>query len=218
MYAFEFVQPATVEEAVEGARRRGGAGARRRPDADPDAEAAPRQPGTLVSLTGIAAIKGVAMKAGAARHRRRHHPRAGRPRGGGALSRARGPRRPHRRPGGQEPRHHRRQPRQQRPFRRLSRRRARLRRDHRDQRPRDRGGRLLPGHVHHRARPRRDHHRGALPDPREGELPEVPPAGLALRARRGLRGQVPGRRPRGGHRRLRGRRLPLAGGRGGAFR
>ena len=65
MYAFELRQAHDGRGGGEGARRRGGAGARRRADADPDPEAAPGQPGTLVSLTGIAALKGVAMKAGA---------------------------------------------------------------------------------------------------------------------------------------------------------
>ena len=45
MYAFEFVRPADRRGGGRSARRRGGAGARRRPDADPDAQAAPRQPG-----------------------------------------------------------------------------------------------------------------------------------------------------------------------------
>ena len=45
---------------------------------------------------------------------------------------------------------------------------------------------------------RRDHHRGALPDPRARQLPEVRPARLALRAGRRVRGEVRRGRPRGG--------------------
>ena len=64
---------------------------------------------------------------------------------------------------------------------------AGLRRHHRDQPPRDRRRRLLPGHVHHRARAGGDRHRGPLPDPGAGALREVHPARLALPAGRRLR-------------------------------
>ena len=55
-----------------------------------------------------------------------------------------------------------------------------------------------------------------FPIPETGALREVHPARLALPARRGLRREVHRRRPRRGHRRLGERRLPLDRGRGGA--
>ena len=64
MYAFEFVKPATVEEALaalaaEEAQALGGG-----QTLIPTLKQRLAQPGTLVSLTGIAALKGVAMKGG----------------------------------------------------------------------------------------------------------------------------------------------------------
>ena len=64
MYAFEFVRPATIEEALkalaaEEAQALGGG-----QTLIPTMKQRLASPGTLVSLTGIAAIKGVAMKDG----------------------------------------------------------------------------------------------------------------------------------------------------------
>ena len=121
-----------------GARRRGGAGARRRPDADPDAasSASPARrrwsasPASPASRASPCAAAELAIGGGTTHADRRA-------RGRDVLPRARGARRPHRRPGGAEPRHDRRQPRQQRSLRRLPGGGARLRRHHRH-RPRAR--------------------------------------------------------------------------------
>ena len=64
MYAFGFVKPTTVEDAVkalaaEGAQALGGG-----QTLIPTLKQRLAQPGTLVSLTGIASLKGVAMKGG----------------------------------------------------------------------------------------------------------------------------------------------------------
>ena len=152
MYAFEFVKPKTVEEAVaalaaEEAQALGGG-----QTLIPTLRQRLAQPGTLVALSGIAAIKGVTMR-GAARHRRRHHPRHRGAEARRTIRRWHRSRRigdPHVRnrgtiggslanndpsacyPAGG----------------------ARLGRDDRDRPSRDRRRRLLPGHVHHRARAR----------------------------------------------------------------
>ena len=56
---------------------------------------------------------------------------------------------------------------------------AGLGRDHRHEQARDRGRRLLPGPVHHRAGRRRADHRHPLPDPEARGLREAAPEGLA---------------------------------------
>ena len=216
MYAFEFVKPKTLEEAlaalaIEEAQALGGG-----QTLLPTLRQRLAQPGTLVALSGIASMKGVAMQGAAlaigggtthatvAREAKAHYPalaslaaRIGDPhvrnRGtiGGSLANN--------------------DPSACYPAGALASGATIVTYE-----PRDRGRRLLPGHVRDGARAGRDHHRGALPDPREGALREVHPAGLALPAGRGLRREVRGRGAGGGHRRLGERRVPLDRGRGGA--
>ena len=116
MYAFEFVKPKTVEEAVaaladEEAQALGGG-----QTLLPTLRQRLAQPGTLVSAVGHRRDQGRGDEGGRARHRRRHHPRDGGARGEGALSGARLAGGADRRPARAQPRHHRRQPRQQRPL------------------------------------------------------------------------------------------------------
>ena len=124
--------------------------ARRRPDAAADHEAAPRR-AVACSSTCARSRASPAFRARATRivigahdppRRRRRQPR--RPRRDPGPRRAR---RPDRRPRRAPSRHDRRLARQQRPRRRLSRRRAGARRDHRHQQARDQGRRLLQGPV-----------------------------------------------------------------------
>ena len=82
--------------------------------------------------------------------------------------------------------------------------------DLRHQQAAHRGRRLFQGRVRDRARTRRAHHPGELPDPAKGGLYEIRQPRLALRAGRRVRRQDRGRRPRRGDRGGRERRLPLA--------
>ena len=73
-------------------------------------------PSKLVSLSGIAEMKRRERRGRCADHRRRHHPCHGGGGGGGRLSGAGRTCGQYRRSGGAQPRHHRRQPGQQRPL------------------------------------------------------------------------------------------------------
>ena len=84
---------------------------------------------------------------------------------------------------------------------------AGLGRDRDHQQARDRGRRLLPGPVRHRAGRGRADHRDPLPDPEARGLREAAAEGLQLPAGRHLRDAGRRRRARGGHRRGQ-RRVP----------
>ena len=92
----------------------------------------------------------------------------------------------------------------------------RARRHHHHQQAAHRGGRFLQGPVRDRARGRRDHHQGAVPQAQQGGLCEIPQPGLALRAGRRVRVEAQLRDPRGGDRRRLQRRVPRDFVRGGA--
>ena len=84
------------------------------------------------------------------------------------------------------------------------------------QQARDRGRRLLPGHVHHRPGGRRDRHRHSLPGADAGGLFQVPQSRLALCHGGRFRGGDRRRGARGGDRCWRGRRVPARRHGGGA--
>ncbi len=218
MYAFDFVKPTTRRRGRRGARRRGRPGARRRPDADPDAEAAPRaarrcwsacaaspRSRACASTTpaGSASAAAPPTPSSPARPRRtiRRWPRwratsAIRRCATSAPSAAASPtttRRPAIR-------------------RRCWRSGATIVTNTREIAADDyfQGmftTALEPGEIITEVR---------FPIPTRRELPEVRPAGVALRPGRRVRRASSGRRARRGHRRLRGRRVPLVRGRGGA--
>jgi carbon-monoxide dehydrogenase medium subunit len=152
MYDFEFTKPGTIAEAVaalagEGAQALGGG-----QTLLPTMKQRLAAPEVLVSLGGIAEMKGVCLSdagevciGGATTHADRGA------RGGGALPGAGVAGGTHRRPGGAQPRHDRRQPRQQRPLGLLPGRGAGIGRAGPDRHARDRRRRFLRRHVRHRA-------------------------------------------------------------------
>ncbi len=190
MYAFDLEKPTTVAAAVKALGREDAQALGGGQTLIPSLKQRLASPSVLVSLNGIKEMIGVRKDGdalvigGATPHAR------GRERGGGQLPGAGASGGAYRRSRGQEPWHDRRQPRQQRPLGLLPGRRARLGCHGGDEQPQDRGGRLLRRALHHRARIRRDHHRGALSDPGKGELPEVRPTRVPLRAGRRLRREI----------------------------
>ncbi|CAA9277625.1 MAG: Aerobic carbon monoxide dehydrogenase (quinone), medium chain, partial [uncultured Acetobacteraceae bacterium] len=118
---------------------------------------------------------------------------------------------------GPQPRHHRRQRRQQRPGGRLPLRRAGPRRDGRHRQAPHRGRRLLPRHVHHGAGAGRAADGDRVPHPREGRLRQDAEPRQPLRYGRRLRGEDQRRRPCGCERR-RPRRVPADGNGAGPVR
>ena len=207
MYAFEYHRPQRCPaRSPPGERRQA---ARRRQTLLPTMKQRLASPSALIDLKSVAELSGIARE-GEPRDRRHDAPRRGRattpscrrrfrrsprsPAASATRTCATGARSAARSPTTIPPP--------------TTRRRRSPWRDDRHQQARDPGGRFLQGPVRDRARGRRTHHQGALPDPAEGGLHEVPQSGLALRAGRRVRREDEGRRPRRGDRRRRERRLP----------
>ena len=200
-------RPTSLDRRREAARRRGGQAGRRRHDADPDLEAAPRQAVASWSISARSpALKGIKEDGDGVDDRRDDPPCRGQPLG---RRQARDPgagraRRHDRRPGGAQPRHDRRLDRQQRSGGRLP-----------------GGGRRAQRHGASPtsarspptisspacSRPRsartRSSPRSSFPKAAGGGLPEIPEPGLALCDRRRVRREDRRRRARRGDRRRR---------------